>query len=103
LAKIGDSGVTKTGDILGIIRYMSPERFRGSATSAPILLLGMTLYETLTLKRASRRRIALTLIDQIQQTGRPRRARSIAGCRATWRRSFQGARQGPQAALPVGG
>jgi hypothetical protein len=29
LAKTGDSAMTHTGDILGTIRYMSPERFRG--------------------------------------------------------------------------
>src|SRR5262249_25584561 len=53
LAKTGDGGMTDSGDILGTIRYMSPERFRGQCdVRADVYALGMTLYELLTLKPA---------------------------------------------------
>lgn len=35
LAKTGDVGLTHTGDILGTIRYMSPERFKGQCDGLP--------------------------------------------------------------------
>ena len=48
LAKAGDAGVTQTGDLLGTIRYMSPERFRGECDArADVYSLGLTLYELL--------------------------------------------------------
>ncbi len=48
LAKAGDVGVTQTGDLLGTIRYMSPERFRGECDArADVYSLGLTLYELL--------------------------------------------------------
>ena len=51
LAKGDDEGLTHTGDILGTIRYMAPERFRGEGDArADIYALGMTLYELLTLR-----------------------------------------------------
>ena len=39
--------MTQTGDILGTIRYMSPERFKGQCDNraADIYSLGLTLYE----------------------------------------------------------
>ena len=53
LAKTGDQNLTHTGDILGTLRYMSPERFRGSCdVRADVYSLGMTLYELLVLKPA---------------------------------------------------
>ena len=69
LAKTGDSAMTHTGDILGTIRYMSPERFRGQCdVRADVYALGMTLYELLTLKPAYSSGDRLKLIELIRQT-----------------------------------
>ncbi|HEV3341471.1 MAG TPA: serine/threonine-protein kinase, partial [Pirellulales bacterium] len=69
LAKTGDGGMTHTGDILGTIRYMSPERFRGQCdVRADVYALGMTLYELLTLKPAYSSGDRLKLIELIRQT-----------------------------------
>src|SRR6516225_1868729 len=69
LAKTGDGGMTHTGDILGTVRYMSPERFRGQCdVRADVYALGMTLYEMLTLGAAYSSGDRLTLIEMIRQT-----------------------------------
>jgi WD40 repeat protein/serine/threonine protein kinase len=69
LAKTGDGGITHTGDILGTVRYMSPERFRGQCdVRADVYALGMTLYELLTLKAAYAGGDRLKLIDLIRHT-----------------------------------
>jgi serine/threonine protein kinase len=69
LAKTGDGGVTHTGDILGTVRYMSPERFRGQCdVRADVYALGMTLYELATLKAAYASGDRLKLIEMIRQT-----------------------------------
>jgi serine/threonine protein kinase len=54
LAKAEDADeLTRTGDIVGTIRYMAPERFEGtSLPQSDIYALGMTLYEMLTLRPA---------------------------------------------------
>ncbi len=68
LAKTGDPAMTHTGDILGTIRYMSPERFRGQCdVRADIYSLGLTLYELLALKPAFASPDRLKLIEQIRQ------------------------------------
>ena len=54
LAKHEDSdGLTKTGDIVGTLRYMAPEQFHGRTDArSDIHSLGLTLYEMLTLRPA---------------------------------------------------
>src|SRR5262249_43439593 len=52
LAKADDSDeLTRTGDIIGTLRYMAPERFEGrSDRRSDVYGLGVTLYELLTLR-----------------------------------------------------
>jgi eukaryotic-like serine/threonine-protein kinase len=52
LAKAQDSDdLTRTGDIVGTLRYMAPERFNGwSDPRSDVYALGATLYELLTLQ-----------------------------------------------------
>jgi len=54
LARDADAGnLTQTGDFLGTLRYMAPERFRGrSDARGDVYGLGITLYELLTLRPA---------------------------------------------------
>lgn len=54
LAKFDDhDGITKTGDIVGTLRYMAPEQFSGDGDSrSDICSLGLTLYELLVLQPA---------------------------------------------------
>ena len=77
LAKAGDDGLSGTGDVLGTVRYMAPERFRGEADArAYVHALGLTLYELLTLKPAFYLPDRLQVIEQIK-TENPPRPRSI--------------------------
>jgi serine/threonine protein kinase/WD40 repeat protein len=49
----GAEDLTHTGDIVGTVRYMAPERFDGrSLPQGDVYALGMTLYELLTLRPA---------------------------------------------------
>jgi serine/threonine protein kinase len=77
LAKAEDDGLTVTGDILGTLRYMAPERFRsGGDARADVYALGLTLYELLTLRPAFDSSDRLKLIEQIKAE-EPARPRSI--------------------------
>ena len=73
LAKGDEDGLTHTGDILGTLRYMAPERFRGEGDArADIYALGTTLYELLTLRPAYDESDRLKLIEQIKNEEPPR-------------------------------
>jgi hypothetical protein len=77
LAKTSETGMTHSGDILGTIRYMSPERFRGQCdVRADVYALGMTLYELLTLKAAYVSGDRLKLMELIRSS-EPASPRSI--------------------------
>ena len=77
LAKGEDDGLTQSGDILGTLRYMAPERFRGQGDArVDIYALGLTLYELLTLRPGFESADRLKLIEQIS-TEEPRKPRSV--------------------------
>ena len=54
LAKaIGHDDLSRTGDLVGTLRYMAPERFRGESDArGDVYSLGLTLYELVTLRPA---------------------------------------------------
>ena len=67
LAKGDDQGLTQTGDFLGTLRYMAPERFRGEGDArADVYALGLTLYELLTLRPGFESSDRLELIERIK-------------------------------------
>jgi WD40 repeat protein/serine/threonine protein kinase len=75
LAKTEAGTVTRTGDLLGTLRYMSPERFGGQCDArADVYGLGLTLYELLVLRPAFEAADRLVLVEQIksQDPARPR-------------------------------
>ena len=73
LAKASDDRLTQTGDILGTVRYMAPERFRGEGDGrADVYALGLTLYELLLLRPAFDVPDRLKLIEQIKVEDPPR-------------------------------
>jgi serine/threonine protein kinase len=75
LAKTADGDLTTPGDILGTLRYMSPERFSGSCDPrADVYALGVTLYELLLLRPAFSSCDRMTLITEItkEEPARPR-------------------------------
>jgi hypothetical protein len=71
----GGDELTRPGDVVGTLRYMAPERFRGQADArSDIYGLGMTLYEMLVLEPAFRAEQRVELIHAIlhEEPSRPR-------------------------------
>jgi serine/threonine protein kinase len=79
LAKAEDSdNLTGTGDIVGTVRYMAPERFQGQADArSDIYALGVTLYELLTLRPPFSGINQAELIGQITEQ-QPKSPRQLA-------------------------
>jgi serine/threonine protein kinase/Flp pilus assembly protein TadD len=67
LAKADDSDdLTETGDLVGTLCYMAPERVQGRADArSDVYGLGITLYEMLTLKRAFRETNRARLMERV--------------------------------------
>lgn len=78
LAKANDSDdLTHTGDIIGTLRYMAPERFDNQGDHrADIYALGLTLYELLTHKPAYSGNTKPKLMEQVLAAN-PAKPRSI--------------------------
>jgi WD40 repeat protein/serine/threonine protein kinase len=78
LAKAADSkDLTHTGDIVGTLRYLAPERFQGQAdVRSDVYALGLTLYELLTLRPAFDETEKNKLVSQVMHA-EPRRPRQL--------------------------
>ena len=78
LAKASDGeDLTHTGDVVGTLRYLAPERLRGqSDPRGDVYSLGLTLYELLTLRPAFDAADRERLIQQVTQ-GEPPRPRQL--------------------------
>jgi serine/threonine protein kinase len=79
LAKTSDADdLTHTGDILGTIRYMAPERFAGHCdVRSDVYSLGLTLYELIALRPAFEASDRHTLMDRVLHE-EPERLKKLA-------------------------
>jgi serine/threonine protein kinase/Flp pilus assembly protein TadD len=79
LAKVllEQDGLTRTGEIVGTLRYLAPERFQGVAdVRSDIHALGLTLYELLTLRPAYTEFDRTLLLREVMQ-GEPPAPRKL--------------------------
>ena len=68
----GTDALTHTGDIIGTLRYMAPERFDGwSDPRSDVYSLGVTLYELLTLQYLFQEPNRAKLIDRVMHDVAP--------------------------------
>jgi serine/threonine-protein kinase len=82
-ADTDQDNVTHSGDIVGTLRYMAPERFEGKAdVRSDLYALGLTLYELLTLRPAFEETDRNKLIAQVlhYEPPRPRRLDPAVPC-----------------------
>jgi serine/threonine protein kinase len=78
LAKLTDSDdLTQTGDLIGTLRYLPPERFEGQGDHrSDLYSLGLTLYEMLALRPAFDATSRVELLEQVRAAS-PRPPRAI--------------------------
>jgi WD40 repeat protein/Tfp pilus assembly protein PilF len=68
----GDEALTQSGDVVGTLRYMGPERFKGwTDARSDVYSLGATLYELLTLRPAFVAGDRVSLIEKVLNTSPP--------------------------------
>ena len=69
LAKVGDDpDLTSTGDVVGTLRYLAPERFRGECDErSDIYSLGATLYELLSSQPLFDGAASAALVERVTQ------------------------------------
>ncbi len=72
--------LTHTGDIVGTIRYMAPERFQGRCDArSDVYALGLTLYEMVALRPAFDHASRQALIRQVMEETPPRLRKIVPG------------------------
>jgi WD40 repeat protein/serine/threonine protein kinase/tetratricopeptide (TPR) repeat protein len=77
LAKTEEDGLTRTGDIVGTLRYMAPERLQGNCDGrADVYGLGLTLYELLVLRPAFAANDRMRLLELVTNEA-PARPRAV--------------------------